>query len=472
MSGKESTPVDLSGISIRVLIVDDDEAHAQAVAESLQRVGYDCTVAGSGKRAVALIESQTFDVIVTDLMMDEIDGLEILRKSKEELPDAEVILLTGHASIKTAVAAGQHGVHTYLTKPLDITELRHAVEKASSRVRLLRNNAELSRRLDEKFGYEGVIGNSPAMQRVMEKLRSVAPTDSTVLILGESGTGKELAARALHQNSERKNKPFVPLNISALPESLLEGELFGHEQGAFTGAVGKRIGKFEYANGGTLFLDEVGEMPMATQIKLLRVLEDRKVSRIGANEEMDVNVRVVAATNADMQEGIKKGTFRKDLYFRLAVVTIELPPLRERRSDIPLLMDSFLKQLSARNNRPIPIVTRQAQQALIAYDWPGNVRELRNALEGMIILDKDGRLDVDDLPGDIAPLGLKPENAEGPGHFHGADSLIGRPFTEVEKFYIQCALEITGGKREEAAHMLGIGERTMYRKIKEFDIKG
>ena len=471
MSGKDSTPVDLSGISIRVLIVDDDEAHAQAVAESLQRVGYDCTVASSGKRAVALIESQTFDVVVTDLMMDEVDGLEILRKSKEELPDAEVILLTGHASIKTAVAAGQHGVHTYLTKPLDITELRHAVEKASTRVRLLRNNAELSRRLDEKFGYEGVIGNGPAMNRVIEKLRSVAPTDSTVLILGESGTGKELAAKALHQNSERKNKPFVPLNISALPESLLEGELFGHEQGAFTGAIGRRIGKFEYANGGTLFLDEVGEMPMATQIKLLRVLEDRKVSRIGANEEMDVNVRVVAATNADMQEGIRKGTFRKDLYFRLAVVTIELPPLRERRSDIPLLIDSFLKQFATRYRRPVPIVTRQAQQALISYDWPGNVRELRNALEGMVILDKDGRLDVDDLPTDIAPVSTNSDNSDGQAFAHGADSLVGRPLTDVEKHYILRALELTGGKREEAAHLLGIGERTMYRKIKEYDIK-
>lgn len=472
MSGKDSTPFGLSGTSIRVLIVDDDEAHAQAVAESLQRVGYDCTVAGSGKRAVALIESQTYDVVVTDLMMDEVDGLEILRKSKEELPDAEVILLTGHASIKTAVAAGQHGVHTYLTKPLDITELRHAVEKASSRVRLLRDNAELSRRLDEKFGYEGVVGNSPAMHRVMEKLRSVAPTDSTVLILGESGTGKELAARAIHQNSERKNKPFVPLNISALPESLLEGELFGHEPGAFTGAIGRRIGKFEHANGGTLFLDEVGEMPMPTQIKLLRVLEDRKVSRIGMNEEMDVNVRVVAATNADMQEGVKKGTFRKDLYFRLAVVSIELPPLRERRTDIPLLVDLFLKQLATRNHRPIPIVTRQAQQALINYDWPGNVRELRNTMEGMMILDKDGRLDVDDLPSEIAPEGLNTENLDGQGFAHGADALVGRPLVEVEKYYIQRALELTGGKREEAAHLLGIGERTMYRKIKEFDIKG
>lgn len=472
MSAKEASPVDLLGISIRVLIVDDDEAHAQAVADSLRRVGYDCTVAGSGERAVALIESQTYDVVVTDLMMDDVDGLEILRKSKEELPDAEVILLTGHASIKTAVAAGQHGVHTYLTKPLDITELRHAVEKASTRVRLLRQNAELSQRLDEKFGYEGVIGNSPAMHRVIEKLRSVAATDSTVLILGESGTGKELAARALHQNSERKSKPFVPLNISALPESILESELFGHEAGAFTGAASKRIGKFEYANGGTLFLDEVGEMPMATQIKLLRVLEDRKITRLGANDEIEVNVRLVAATNAALQEMVKKGSFRKDLYYRLSVVTIELPVLAERRSDIPLLVDHFLRQLAARYKKPIPIVTKQAQQALIAHSWPGNVRELRNAVEGMVVLDKDGKLDVDDLPDDIAPLGQTAESDSSTAAARGADALIGRPLTEVERFYIERALELTGGKREEAANMLGIGERTLYRKIKEYDIKG
>ncbi|MBS0206956.1 MAG: sigma-54-dependent Fis family transcriptional regulator [Planctomycetes bacterium] len=472
MSGKENLPADLTGISIRVLIVDDDEAHAQAVAESLRRVGYDCTVAGSGERAVTLIESQTYDVVVTDLMMDDVDGLEILRKSKEELPDAEVILLTGHASIKTAVAAGQHGVHTYLTKPLDITELRHAVEKASTRVRLLRQNAELSQRLDEKFGYEGVIGNSPAMHRVIEKLRSVAATDSTVLILGESGTGKELAARALHQNSERKNKPFVPLNISALPESILESELFGHEAGAFTGAATKRIGKFEYANGGTLFLDEVGEMPMPMQIKLLRVLEDRKITRLGANDEIDVNVRLVAATNASLQEMVKKGTFRKDLFYRLSVVTIELPVLAERRSDIPLLMDHFLKALAARYKKPIPIVSKQVQQALIAHSWPGNVRELRNAMEGMLVLDKDGRLDVDDLPDDIAPLGQTLDTDAAGVAVRGADALIGRPFTEVEKYYIERALELTGGKREEAAKMLEIGERTLYRKIKEYDIKG
>ena len=330
-----------------MLIVDDDEAHAQAVAQSLERIGCETTVANSGKRGVSLIESENFDVVVTDMKMDEVDGLEILAKTKKELPDAEVIVVTGHGSITSAVNAMQHGAYTYLSKPLDINELRAAVQKASSNVRLIRRNAELNRRLDEKFGFEGVVGNSPQMHRVLETLRAVAPTDSTVLIHGESGTGKELVARALHQNSPRKNKPFVPLNISALPGSILESELFGHEQGAFTGAIGRRIGKFEYAIGGTLFLDEVGEMPMQTQIKLLRVLEDRKITRVGSNDEHDVNVRLVAATNADLQTMVDKKLFRSDLYYRLKVVSIYLPPLRERRGDITLLMEHFRKELCA-----------------------------------------------------------------------------------------------------------------------------
>lgn len=468
MTGKPDEDEAPPGSSIRVLIVDDDEAHAQAVADSLERVGYDCTVATSGERAMVLIEGNNFDVIVTDLMMGDADGLEILRKAKEELPDAEVILLTGHASIKTAVAAGQHGVHNYLTKPLDIGELRQAVEKASSRIRLLRKNLELSRRLDEKFGFEGVIGTSPGMLRVIEKIRSVAATDTTVLIQGESGTGKELVARAIHQNSERKTKPFVPLNIAALPESILESELFGHEAGAFTGATTKRIGRIEHANGGTLFLDEVGEMPMSTQVRLLRVLEDRKITRLGSNDELEINVRLVAATNAELQEMVKKGSFRKDLYYRLSVVTIFLPPLTERRGDILLLADHFLKHFANEFKRPAPAVTRRVQQALLAYHWPGNIRELRNVVQGMLVLDTDGRLDLDDLPDELAQLGQETE-ATGGGH-GGADTLIGKPLTEVEKFYIERALDLSGGKRDEAAKMLEIGERTLYRKIKEYDI--
>ncbi|MFO1022219.1 MAG: sigma-54 dependent transcriptional regulator [Planctomycetales bacterium] len=458
---------------IRVLIVDDDEQHADAVAESLNRVGYDCTVAPSGSKGASLIESESFDVIITDLRMEDFDGLDILRKAKEELPDAEVILLTGHGSINSAVTAMQHGAYTYLTKPLDIKELRTAVDKASARLRLMRQNADLRRRLDEKFGYEGVIGNSPQMLRIMTQLQQIAPTDSTVLITGENGTGKDLCARAIHQNSRRKSKPFVPLNISALSVGILESELFGHEPGAFTGAVGRRIGKFEYANGGTLFLDEVGEMPMDTQIKLLRVLEDGKITRVGANEPISVNVRLVAATNADLKEMVEKGTFRKDLYYRLNVVNIHLPPLRERRGDIPLLIDHFLKEMAARHGKTVEGISKGARQALMAYDWPGNIRQLRNAVERMIVVDLDGILDVSDLPEEIAPLGN--EKDESPqvvsGHVAGLDSLIGKPFDEVEKYYIQRALELTGGRREEAATLLGIGERTLYRKIKEYGLQ-
>jgi two-component system response regulator HydG len=470
--GAKGGPADLSGIPIRVLIVDDDEAHAQAVAQSLERIGCGCTVANSGARGIALIESENdFDVVVTDMKMDEVDGLAILRKSKEELPDAEVIVVTGHGSINSAVTAGQQGAYAYLSKPLDINELRAAVQKASTRVRLIRRNAELNRRLDEKFGFEGVIGSSPQMHKVIETLKFVAPTDSTVLIQGESGTGKELVARALHQNSPRKNKPFVPLNISALPSSILESELFGHEQGAFTGAIGRRIGKFEFANGGTLFLDEVGEMPMETQIKLLRVLEDRKVTRVGTNDEHEINVRLVAATNADLKAMVDKKTFRGDLYYRLTVVSIHLPPLRDRRSDIPLLMEHFRKEICTRMRKEVVGFTKAARQALISYDWPGNIRQLRNTVERMIVLDSDSQLDVDDLPDDIAVLAHREGEAPGVPAIPGSDSLIGRPLLDVERYYIHRALELTEGKREEAAQLLGIGERTLYRKIKEYGLK-
>jgi two-component system response regulator HydG len=460
---------DLAPIAISVLIVDDDEAHAQAVAESLERIHCECTIATTGRRGIELIEGENFDIVITDLRMEDVDGLAVLSKAKQELPEAEVIVLTGYSSVHSAVTAMQGGAYTYLTKPLDIQELRTTVEKASSRIRLIRRNAALNRRLDEKFGFEGVVGNSPAMHKVIEQLKNLAPTETTVLVLGESGTGKELVARALHQNSPRKDKPFVPLNISALPESILESELFGHEQGAFTGAAARRIGKFEYANGGTLFLDEVGEMPMETQIKLLRVLEDRKITRLGSNEERSVNVRLVAATNANLKEMMERGAFRRDLYYRLSVVTIALPPLRERREDIPLLVDHFLKEFCRRSGKDTQGVSRGAKRALMAFDWPGNIRQLRNVIEGMLALDIDGLIDVDDLPPEIAPLA----DVEGNGDAHtgsGTDTLIGKSMNEVEKYYIARALELTEGKRAEAARLLGIGERTLFRKIKEYDL--
>ncbi|MFZ9089091.1 MAG: sigma-54-dependent transcriptional regulator [Planctomycetaceae bacterium] len=471
MTDPKNDTSDLTTIPVRVLIVDDDESHAEAVADALQRINCDCRVAGSGELGASLINSEAWDVVVTDLRMGEIDGLEILRLTKEELPEAEVIVLTGHGSIHSAVTAMQHGAYTYLTKPLDIGELRAAVEKASARLRLIRRNAELRRSLDERFGFEGVIGSSPQMKSIVEILKNVSPTDTTVLIEGENGTGKELVARALHQNSPRKSKPFVPLNISALPDSILESELFGHEAGAFTGAQGRRIGKFEHANGGTLFLDEVGEMPMDTQVKLLRVLEERRITRLGANEEFPINVRLVAATNADLKKHVADGKFREDLYYRLNVVSIYLPPLRERQGDIPLLMEHFLRDMCRKTDREVQGFSRSARKALFAYQWPGNIRQLRNVIERMLVLDSDGLLDVDGLPPEIAEL-VRDQSPDADYEVSsGADSLIGRPMTEVEKYYIERSLELTDGNREEAARLLEIGERTLYRKIKEYDLR-
>src|SRR3954467_8150814 len=354
---------------IRVLVVDDDAPHAEAGAESLERVGYECVVATSGREAIRLIEEQTFDIVVTDLIMDGEGGLEVLAKAKSELPDAEVVILTGHSTIKTAVTAMQAGATTYLTKPLDISELRTVADKVSQTQRLVRSNIELQKQLNERFGFEGVIGNSPQMHAVVARLRQIAPTSATVLITGESGTGKELVAKALHNNSPRRYKPFVPLNCAALSENILESELFGHIRGAFTGADRERKGWFEHANGGTLFLDEVGDIPLSTQVKLLRALESGEIVRGGTTEPMKVNVRLISATNRDLTEAIAAGTFRQDLFHRLKVVSVKLPPLRQRREDIPLLLDFFLKQLSASHGKPTATITPAARKALMAHPW-------------------------------------------------------------------------------------------------------
>jgi len=451
---------------IRVSVVDEDEPHAAAVAESLERVGYDCVVATSGSEGLRLIEEQVFDIIITDLIMEGVGGLEVLAKAKRELPDAEVVILTGHSTIKTAVTAMQAGASTYLTKPLDINELRTVADKASQAQRLHRSNIELQKQLHEKFGFEGVIGNSQAMQGVVAKLRQIAPTSASVLITGESGTGKELAAKALHINSPRKNKPFVPLNCAELSENLLESELFGHVKGAFTGADRDRIGRFQYANGGTLFLDEIGDTPTSIQIKLLRVLETGEIVRVGTNEPLKVNVRLISATNRDLSDALTDGKFRQDLYHRLKVVSIKLPALRERRDDIPLLIEHFLKEFTSSHAKTITAITPAVRKVLMAYSWPGNVRELKNTIESMVVIDADGLLDLDDLTEDLesANTGGKSDGRA------GADSLVGKSIEEVEKHYIGQTLELTSGNREEAARLLGIGARTLYRKVKEYGI--
>ena len=455
---------DSDGDPVRILVIDDEEAHAHAVAESLARKGYDCDVATSGAGGTAKIAAGDYEIVITDLMLGDTDGLAVLQHAREQLPDAEVILITGHGSISNAVEAMQAGAATYLTKPLNIAELRAVVERAARQHRLARSNVELKRQLDEKFGFEGVIGNSASMNRVLDRLKHVAPTPATVLILGENGTGKELVARALHTNSPRKHKPFVALNCAALSEGILESELFGHEKGAYTGADKLRKGRFEYANGGTLFLDEVGDLPMDTQIKLLRVIESREINRVGSNEPIPVNVRLLSATNRDIQELVAAGKFREDLYYRLKVVTIQLPPLRERREDIPLLIDHFLKDLAATYERPVPTVSGAASRVLRGYDWPGNVRQLRNAMESTVVIDTDGRIDLDDLPDELqASHGEVPDGGD-------QNSLIGKPMDVVEAYYIEQALKLTDGNRKEAAAVLGIGERTLYRKIDQYDI--
>ena len=455
--------------AMRVLVVDNDIVHARTMGEVLSRLGHHVSVVGSGTEGGRRIDAEPFDIVVTDLMMNDIGGLEILARAKKASADTEVILVTGHGTIPSAVSAMQQGAFTYLQKPLDMAHLRAAVEKAAEGVRLRQQNQELHRRLDEKFGFEGVIGSSPQMLALIERLKRIAPTDATVLVQGETGTGKELVAQAIHQNSPRKAKPFVALNCAALSENILESELFGHVRGAFTDASSDRVGKFEYANGGTLFLDEVGDMPMATQIKLLRVLESGEITRVGSNTPVRVNVRILSATNRNLEEAVAGGGFRSDLYHRLKVVTIAIPPLRDRAGDIPLLIEHFVRQFARRHAKTIKGMSLAARVKLGSYPWPGNVRQLRNVIESMVVVDCDETLDVDDLPLELEPDAALPASANVDMQ-SGLAALVGRPLEEVEKIFIAETLKLTGGNREQAADLLGIGERTLYRKIKEYQL--
>lgn len=457
-----------AGLPIRALIVDNDAGHADAMAESLRKVGYECTVAETGPDGAKQIEKGDYEIIVSDLKMPSVGGLEILALANEHLPDAEVILVTGHGTVESAVEAMQQGAFNYLLKPLDLQQLRAVVDNAARSQHLRRANAELNRRLDEKFGFQGVVGNSEPMRELISRLQRVAPTDATVLIQGPTGAGKELIAQAIHQNSPRKTRPFVALNCGALSENILESELFGHIRGAFTDASHDRVGKFEYADGGTLMLDEVGDMPLATQIKLLRVLESGEITRVGSNDTIKVNVRIVSATNRDLEAAITEGTFREDLYHRLKVVTVRVPRLIERREDIPLLVDHFVKLHADRHKKDIKSVSTAARRRLLAYDWPGNVRELKNAIETMVVIDYDGVLDLDDLPEQFSPSTTGDDPT--PTSDAGLAELVGKSMSEIEAIFVAETLKVTNGNREEAANMLGIGERTLYRKIKEYGL--
>ena len=463
---KQTENDDNPAAEIRVLVVDNDKSHAQAMEETLARVGYQTTVATSGPDGIQAINDGVFDVVVTDLVMNEVDGMKVLAHAKDTLPECQVIMVTGHASVPKAVEAMQHGAFNFLEKPLNLDQLRAVTAKAADAVLLHRKNVELHQRLDKKFGFEGIIYSGQQMGDVIDRVRRIAPTDATVLIIGTTGTGKELIAQAVHQNSPRKKKPFVALNCAALSEHLLESELFGHKKGAFTDAASDRIGRFEYASGGTLFLDEVGDMPMPTQIKLLRVLENGEITRIGENKPISVNVRILSATNRNLEDLVEAGTFRSDLYHRLKVVTIQLPALKERRDDIITLVDHFRKIHTKKHGKNVKGISADVSRLLYGHDWPGNVRQLRNVVESMVVVDADGTLDVDDLPPELSEATPTTEStpAEGPSH------LIGKSMDDIERWAIEETLKLTGGNREETAKMLGIGARTLYRKLKEYNL--
>jgi two-component system, NtrC family, response regulator HydG len=449
---------------LTVLIVDDEVALAETMAEALERSGYDVVLAHSGAEGLKKLEREEPAVILTDLKMEGMDGLTLLKRAKQDLPDAEVVVITGHGDVTTAVEAMRAGAANYVQKPVGLEELRTMVDKAAERFRLAQDNRQLKQQIDEKFGFEGLVGNSPKFLDVINRVKAIAPTSATVLITGDTGTGKELIAKAIHNNSPRKNKHFVPMNCTAINENLLEDELFGHEPHSFTGADKLRKGRFEYANGGTLFLDEIGDMPLNLQAKLLRVLENQEVTRIGSNEPIKVNVRLISATHRDLEAAVAAGTFREDLYYRLKVVTIRLPSLRERKTDVPLLAAHFIKEANARHGKKVTGIAEPLRKLMDAYEWKGNVRELRNAIDSMVVLDQDGLLNLDDVE-EGSPLKKGHARAAGP------DNLVGRPLSEIERYYIEKTLEQTDGNREEASRILGIGERTLYRMIQEWKVQ-
>ncbi len=466
----ESKPQDLP--PIRVLIVDNDKAHARAMHESIERIGLDCSSATSGPEAAKLIEENTYEIVVTDLMMNDVDGMEILKQAKDLQPECEVILVTGHATVPRAVEAMREKAFNFLEKPITPKRLQAVVAKAAESIQLQQQNSMLQSRLDERFGFENLIYASESMQRVVDRLRRIAPTDAGVLITGETGVGKDVVAQAIHQNSPRKKKPFVGINTAAVAEHLVESELFGHVKGAFTDAISDRVGRFEYANGGTLFLDEIGDMPMPTQIKLLRVLEEREITRVGDNKSIPVNVRVLAATNKDLEKEIEEGRFRSDLFFRLNMFSVHIDPLSQRRDDILPLADYFRKQANKTHGRKTKGFTPELRKWMLNFQWKGNVRQLRNVVESMVVMDLDEMLDLDDLSPDLQDTaGQAAATVDDAAGDSSASHLIGKTMKEIEKWATEETLKMANHNRKETAAILGISERNLYRLIDKYGLK-
>ncbi|MGH8596861.1 MAG: sigma-54-dependent transcriptional regulator [Gammaproteobacteria bacterium] len=446
-----------------IFIVDDERNTREGLERALAD-RYDVVLADDAAKAQQILESKPVDVLLTDLKMPGEDGMKLLRRATS-LPTPPVcIMMTAYGSIENAVEAMKAGAYHYIKKPVNLEELEIVLQRALKSRDIEAENVNLHEQLDRKFGMENIVGESPAIRQVFETVQQVAPTRATVLIQGETGTGKELIAHALHNLSPRKNGPFIAVHAAALPSTLLESELFGHEKGSFTGAIERRIGRFELADGGTLFLDEIGELEPVLQVKLLRVLEERAFERVGGQKTITSDVRLIAATNKDLKKLVSEGKFRDDLFYRLSVVTVTLPPLRERREDIPLLVRTFLAESSRENNKRVTDLTTEAINVLMAYDWPGNVRELRNCMEQMVVLARGERLTVRDVPAAIrGGADLTKISVVRPGATMTVE--------EAAKQLIVQALKETGGNRTRAAQKIGMSRRTLHRKLKQFGLE-
>ena len=454
--------------SVRVVVVDDEPLMRVTIQDALVAEGYEVSIAETGKKGLNLIKDHPADIIITDLKLPDTDGIQVLREAKSLNPTTQVILITAYGTIDSAVTAMKEGASDYLTKPFSMDELLIITGRLVRMRQLEEENLFLRKKLEEKFGLEGLVGKSPQMTKVYDLIETVSQTDATVLIQGESGTGKELAANAIHLRSPRKKGPFIKVNCAALPETLLETELFGHEKGAFTGAIRQRKGRFEMAEGGTLFLDEIGDISPVVQVKLLRALQERQFERVGGHETLSVDVRWVCATQKDLKEEIRKGTFREDLYYRLNVVPLVLPPLRERREDILLLADHFISKFSQKMNKEIAGLSGEAKSLLLRYSFPGNIRELENMLERAIALIKGKMIQAEDLPEELCG---QPGLAKTLCERIRAARPLGMAVNEFEKEYIQSVLEKTKGKKGQAAESLGISRKTLWEKIKELEIE-
>jgi len=451
----------------RVLVVEDDDAYRQFLVAELRDFGFPVEGAGDGQSAVAAIESTSPAVVLLDIRLPGLSGIDVLRRLASSADGGpQVVMLTGHGTIDTAIEAMKLGAYDYLTKPCDLAEMRAVIERALERRELQRENAALRTILRRKEGEVELIGRSRTMNDLEQRIARIAPTDANVLLIGESGTGKELAAQLVHRHSRRADKAFVDVNCGALPETLFESEFFGHEKGAFTGAAGRKSGLVEAADGGTLFLDEVSEMPQASQVKLLRFLETGRFRRLGGVTQLTASVRVVAASNRSIESLIDGGGFRRDLFFRLAVVTLEVAPLRERRDDVPLLSEHFMRRAALDTGCRVSSIEPAALDALSRYDWPGNVRELRNAVESAVILCDGNVLRLRDLPARVLTGPSQPGVLPEPGPF-SATAI--RTLAEVERLHIEAMLGHFEGHRERTARALGIATKTLYRKLREFE---